>query len=480
MKKTLLSIVLILSAFVSLQAQTYDTDNATTSRRRGVSFGADRDTLQFIVASPFDNWYLGFGIGAQTFIGNELYAAARRNKLDGQVYVEIGKWIIPDLSVSINSRLFTVNGQSRYGRQPFLDLDDTPDDRGYRRFSAYGWTLGGLVTLDWTNFFNGYEAGSRKKVHYMTSLGLGASTLFGLQKNTHIQDIELNTPRFNFELYYTGSFGVQYIPIRELAFDFNLVLTGSESTWDWSPYDNSYSRFDVMPMITAGMRINLLRQVHKKDMRKNAIYLDDVNHEFLAYGTKETIKELNKQIEDLTERIDSVLIENGNNGDRNQNDIDSLQLELERLQDQLFNAQQNLTPINPLEDLAQANELLNLPAVIVYFELDKYALDYNSMKRLQSFARQINANPDDTTVFYLIGAADSVTGTPKHNQWLSENRCKVVYDVLVNDLGIKPKRFDVRPLGGIMEYEPKEYNRVTMVILKTKETEEILRKWGKL
>lgn len=467
MKKIFLSITLIFISF-SLFAQEQE------NRHRGIALGADADTLQFIVASPFDNWFSGFGIGAQTFIGNELYASARQNKLDYQFYAELGKWIIPDISVSVHAKYFTVHGQSRYGRQPFIDMSETPDERGYRHFGKQAMSLGGLVTLDWTNFFYGYEAGSRKKIHVLMPLGLGASMLFGKQENVNMRETSVGTLKFNFELYYTAGFTFQYLLSKHFTIDANLTLFGSESTWDWSPYDNSYSRFDIMPMLTVGTRINLLKQMYKYDKKTNGSYLDSINHKFLAYGTKNTVGDLRNQIDTLYERIEDLMQQ----PEIPEANVDSLQNVLDSLQQELYKANDNQSPRNVVQDLVNANEDMNLPAVIVYFELDKYDLDYNAQKKLANFAKQVK-NMDDTATFYLIGAADSVTGTARHNKKLSQNRCNAVLNKLVYGLGLNPNMFDVQAVGGILEYDPKEYNRIGLVILKTKETTEILNKWSK-
>ena len=135
-------------------------------------------------------------------------------------------------------------------------------------------------------------------------------------------------------------------------------------------------------------------------------------------------------------------------------------------------------PSNVLEELIIANDVLNLPATIVYFQLDRYELDYNGRKRLQNFARDLN-ELEDTLEYYIIGAADSATGTIRHNQWLSERRCEAAYNMLVNHFGVSGNQLLVVPVGGITEYEPQENNRMAMVILRTRETEEIIDRWLK-
>ena len=122
----------------------------------------------------------------------------------------------------------------------------------------------GYVTLDWTNFLSGYEIGKRTKTHIFTPIGLGASMLFGPQRNPRGTDeFELGAFRKNFELAYSAGLGVEYEVSQDLALNMTIELFGSESTWDWSPYDNSYSRFDIIPSFNIGARFNLLSNVTK-------------------------------------------------------------------------------------------------------------------------------------------------------------------------------------------------------------------------
>ena len=92
MKRRFIITTLLLLATISVSGQRFN---------RGFALGADRDTLQYIIASPFDNWYLSISGGIQTFIGNELVASARMNKLNYNAKIEVGKWVIPDVAVSV-------------------------------------------------------------------------------------------------------------------------------------------------------------------------------------------------------------------------------------------------------------------------------------------------------------------------------------------------------------------------------------------
>ena len=53
--KRIITIVALLIVTASLSAQNF--------QRRGFSLGADRDTMLYIIASPFDNWFITFGGG---------------------------------------------------------------------------------------------------------------------------------------------------------------------------------------------------------------------------------------------------------------------------------------------------------------------------------------------------------------------------------------------------------------------------------
>ena len=230
--KRVLILLTLLLATSSLSAQNF--------ARRGFAFGADRDTLLYIIASPFDNWFLTLGGGPQTFIGNELDASARHNKLNWNIKAEVGKWIIPDLSVSLRFSYFSVDGQSRYSLQPFIDFSDAIlTDGQYDYHSSHAHALGimGYVTLDWTNFLSGYELGRRTRTHIFSPIGLGFTGLHGKQVNPRG---DVGKMRINWELSYSAGIGIEYEATQKISVSAMFDMIGSEATWDWTPYDNSY------------------------------------------------------------------------------------------------------------------------------------------------------------------------------------------------------------------------------------------------
>lgn len=472
MKRILIILALILST-LTVSAQNFS--------RRGFALGADRDTLLYIIASPFDNWYITVGGGAQTFIGNELVASARQNKLNYNLKAEIGKWIIPDVAISLRFSYFDVDGQTQYGLHPFVDHTQDPvNENGYNSFHANALGIMGYVILDWTNFLSGYEIGRRSHLHVFSPIGLGFSMLHGLQRNPRGNVGEF---RKNWELSYGGGLGLEYEVSQKLAICLNLEVIGSESTWDWSPYDNSYSRFDIMPTVTVGARFNLLKNVTKYNPYTQQSTREKVNHEFLSFGTHKTVSTLTGRIDVLYDRLDSMqnmsdirLQIDSAAIDSITNEISTLQSQIDSLESDPYRGRRG--PANVIEELINLIPVENIPATIVYFQLDKYDLDFNGRRRLQNFAKELS-QMDDTVEFFIIGAADSVTGTISHNQWLSERRCEVAYRALVNNYHADPNQLIMVPVGGITEYEQEENNRMALVILRTDKTEEIIRRWTK-
>lgn len=472
MKRKLLIILLLIAAAIPAA-------NSQNFIRRGFSLGADRDTLLYIIASPFDNWYLTLGGGLQTFIGNEIESSARHNKLNYNLKAEVGKWIIPDLAVSLRLSHMTVDGQSRYGLQPFINHEeDIPNENGYYPFHANAFALTGYVTLDWTNFFLGYEVGRRTHTHIYTPIGLGMSMLYGFQRNPRGQ--ELGTFRRNWELCYSAALGVEYELSQEIAVNLEADLLGSESTWDWSPYDNSRTIFDIMPSINVGVRLNLLSHVKKYNPYTKNSARSKVYHEFLTVGSRGDLARQEGEVRHLRytrDSLSSMIDEMSGAQDDLRAELlgkyDSVQYRYDSLIDEI---QRNRPPANLLEALIGANEILGLPSTIIYYQLDRYDIDFNGRKRLQNFVKEMKTL-DDTLEFYIVGAADSLTGTIRHNQWLSERRCEAAFRMMVDHFDADGNQFVQVPVGGITDYDPQENNRMALIILRTPETEAIVNRW---
>lgn len=471
--------LLLLLALVTLGGNV----SAQNPARKGFSLGADRDTLLYIIASPFDNWWVDLGVSFQMFYGNEQDAEARWNPITPGVRAELGKWMLPDLAVSLRFSFFSVRSQGCYERlNPWLDKTHVPAtyDLGYNYYpmSVNGMSALGFVTLDWTNFLCGYEMGKRTRWHLYTPVGMGGIWLFGKQINPltdQARPERAGTTRWNKELAIAGGVVAEYYPPKSV-FSFNLKaeLIGTRGTIDWTytkddpnaPYPKRTT--DFIPSLYAGVKVNLLHKVTKRDPFTNETIQATVNHEFISFGTRKTVGRLRDSIEDLSNRLDSL---------ENAPQVDfELLGNMRQTIEQLENTVDSLTanqPANVMQEMIQKE----LAITVVYFDIDKYDIDRNARYRLRNFAHQMK-HYDDTVEFYIIGAADSLTGTKRRNDWLSEKRCQEAYNVLVNDYGADPHQLIMKPLGGITAYEPKEENRMAMIVVRNKESDDIIARWS--
>lgn len=373
-KKTLLGLLLMIAAGVAM-AQGNDPDRQR--RGFGLYLGADRDTLQYIVASPFDNWYFEAGVGAQTYIGNEFEDSARWNPMDYHLYFELGKWVIPDVAVGLNFAFWNMHGQTRYAPHPFVDFSGVPihplttplatNYYEYRDFTAHGISLTGLVYLEWTNFLNGYEKGSAKKFHVMTPIGLGFSMLYGDQRNPG-RNYPVGSFRRNFELHAKVGVLGEYNISEKLALNARADLAIARQSLDWSPNvatrEEQSSIFDMMPSLTVGVRMNFIKKVTKVDARTGKAISVNVNHVFLPASNERInylenrIDTLRGQVQDLTKAEDqnaSAIRELNRKLDSLQNQLKNNPSDQSALMPQIQNVQFELARLNDLDNTDGAN-----------------------------------------------------------------------------------------------------------------------------
>lgn len=84
-----------------------------------------------------------------------------------------------------------------------------------------------------------------------------------------------------------------------------------------------------------------------------------------------------------------------------------------------------------------------------FFQIDRIELQHTYVLNLGFYAQVIKAHP--TQKFLVKGFADIEVGSRKRNLWLSEQRAKVVADVLVKTYGVDADQLIVG--GGDLEYD---------------------------
>lgn len=95
----------------------------------------------------------------------------------------------------------------------------------------------------------------------------------------------------------------------------------------------------------------------------------------------------------------------------------------------------------------EAKETIIAGPLLVTFVIDKWDLSNKDKVNLGYLAEAMRREPN--AKFVIAGYADRGTGSSKRNQFLSEQRSKVVIDFLVNEQGIDPDRLIRESNGGV-------------------------------
>ncbi len=145
--------------------------------------------------------------------------------------------------------------------------------------------------------------------------------------------------------------------------------------------------------------------------------------------------------------------------------INSPTPETQHLIDSLENVVNGYIDKDNLYDQSLDSILLNqlLPYEMVFFQRDKWDILPSEEMKIYKMSQIMKAYPNET--FILTGSADSKTGTPQRNVFLSHNRADVVYNKLVNEYGVPESQLRREYLGGILDYKPFELNRCTVIIM---------------
>ena len=445
------------------------------TNRRGFALGADRDSNEYVIASPFDNWFLGVGGGAQTLIGNERDAEARWNAVTPRVFLELGKWVLPDLAVSLRANGYTMMGQSKQPLCPYVDMTQTDmlNEHGYYPYQMYGWSFVGLVSFDWTNFLRGYEDGGLRRLHFVTTLGLGGAWETAEVINPKRNDPELEgymDRSWNRELLFHGGMTFDYKVGPRFNLALNLDWEFARGSYDWSPEGGANNiRMDHLPNITLAAKWNILKHVRKYHVQSGTSAIAPVYDHFRPARTYyDSLVNYQNQIQDVLDSLEDA-------GNKDKDLIDSLNNENDKLQDKINSlVDEDGNPINPFSRLKD----MGLPSTVVFYKIDRSYLDYNAKRALEIFAEKVIKSGNKDAVYMVIGAADKGTGTVKRNIELSIARCNVVYNYLVDECGIDPKQLEKHMLGGITEYGA-EGSRMTMVITANDEVNALIEKYEK-
>lgn len=146
--------------------------------------------------------------------------------------------------------------------------------------------------------------------------------------------------------------------------------------------------------------------------------------------------------------VDALKAQYQNEIDGLRNQLNDANAENDRLRNMLANQPKAETP-------AAVKEFVQTP-ISVFFNLNKTNIasqkDLVNVQALAKYAKENNSK------LLVNGYADSATGKPAHNQWLSEERAKTVAGEL-QKMGINSSNITTKGNGGVDELSPISFNR---------------------
>ena len=172
------------------------------------------------------------------------------------------------------------------------------------------------------------------------------------------------------------------------------------------------------------------------------------SHDNNLYAEVGLIFNLGKATWNKVPDVDALKAQYQNEIDGLRNQLNDANAENDRLRNMLANQPKAETP-------AAVKEFVQTP-ISVFFNLNKTKIasqkDLVNVQALAKYAKENNSK------LLVNGYADSATGKPAHNQWLSEERAKTVAGEL-QKMGINSSNITTKGNGGVDELSPISFNR---------------------
>lgn len=358
----------------------------------------NRDEFGNIVRGPYetnrfgDNWFIGAGGGINMFF-NEGYDARIAPSLDAY----LGKWITP--SIGLRAGYQGLNSQVWADNPSIFSRTQDPEQGQYLQKFGYMYFHGDLL-WNMSNALSGYK--QTRFWDLIPYLHAGYYRSYGLD------DVEYADNEF--------AAGAGLLHNLRLTERLDMVIDMRATVVSGRVHEGS--GVAVMPSVTAGFAFDLgwpgfvrtstiigaleVANAEKTGVLEGAIVaLEAANAALEAENVS-----LAKKNNDLTKKVNSM---------KNTQKEETVMLE-------------------------------KMSPVTVYFEIGKAVLSNKELQHLDYYAKNILEDVEDNTKIYitLMGSADSNTGTPARNKYLSDARGKYVSDILKNKYGIDPDRLVVK------------------------------------
>lgn len=480
MKKLYIYIVLSLFIASPLYAQKVD-ERSEVRHRTDTSDIVGEHGVGWVRSHILDNWFFNVEGGGNLYWGHQDFLGPLQDHFAPQFEVHVGRWVFPMTAIRLGGGFGSSHGfiernewntyhpNLGYGESGFTsDPSHTPlagyfweyDADNSLYFQKWNYVYGGFdVLINLTNLKDYYSY--RENHRWNNIFYAGAQFKLGLNEDhwnyDHtVIDVPRSSDANNAAEAHVGYLG-QLRLVNNLCAFIDLRASIVEGKFDREFHEDMES----FPQdFSLNALVGLTYDFHLRNEVKRRKYYED--HGLVEAGSTGDLPKFVHfvQVEEIEQVtiIDTIIKYKTIVHDdiRTKMLVDSLQDVL----DSIVYHQKNRANDQPLDSIF-LKQLL--PYEMVFFELDKWDILSSEEMKIAKMAKIIKAYPNEK--FLLTGSADSQTGTVKRNIFLSHNRADVVYNRLITEYDVNPDQLIREYLGGILDYEPFQLNRATVIIM---------------
>ena len=356
----------------------------------------NRDANGYVVRGPYltngggSNWFVGVGGGFDTSFGVDVKPFAQFNPANQwQAEAFIGKWFTPTIGVRAGYK----GGMNQFVYDANLYNGNYASGEQVRTGYAHADVMWNI-----SNALSGY-----KQTRFWDFVPYVGAGYLGI--NNGVTDNKFAVSAGLYNKVRLGEVVSLYLDVNLIGTENPLGLVNLENGTPVITNDTKvYARPLYMPSATVGVTFNISKKKNFDRFKSVGVYKTDYDKIFNENG------ELNKR-------------------------VGALEHENARLKDQLIDCQSRQPQTK--EVVVEKTRVL-VGSNIITFPIGSCVLSETEAAKVDAFAKSL----DDDTLVFLLGSADSKTGTENWNFALAKNRANVVKNALVK-AGISEDRIEL-------------------------------------
>lgn len=352
----------------------------------------------FVTNRFWDNWFISAGAGGQVYFGEKDQHSRFGRRISSAFDIAVGKWFMPTFGVRLQAGGFTLKGRTDDPNNIYAEGAANARGLYKQKWDQFNVHVDGLVNL--ANWIGGYRTDRFYETVFIAGFGMAHAYTGG------------GSTKFMFVSGINNKFRISD------AFDFNLDIQGHLVPQEFDGQVDNH-RGEGFVSLTAGFTYKFKDRFFRKATKERVVVNTGVSPEMLTAAESRLADAIRK--------------------------IDQLQGELNQARRKEAVVQQEV----------------KLPALYVFFTINKANIDKRQMENLKSYAEIIKNSPNKK--YKVFGYADKATGSVAYNQALSEKRARNVADVLVKKFGVNASQLEVVGKGGVSDFSDKGMNRVVIV-----------------